>query len=105
MLARYTGKSYGYRVETQKSFTLGVIGVAVSGPEEATTGRPKLLSVETATSCFTETVNPDLFTRLATIHQRYRQTRQTGSPKTLSLAAGTVASLHTHPDGMRISID
>ena len=33
-------------VETENSFTLGVIGVAVSGPEEATSGLAKLLPVE-----------------------------------------------------------
>ena len=31
---------------TEKSFTLGVIGVAVSGPEEATSGLAKLLPID-----------------------------------------------------------
>ena len=39
-------KSNGDRVETENSFTLGVIGGAVSGPEEATSGLAKLLPVE-----------------------------------------------------------
>jgi len=39
-------KSNGGGVETENSFTLGVIGVAVSGPDEATSGVAKLLPVE-----------------------------------------------------------
>jgi len=39
-------KSNGNTVETENYFTLGVIGVAVSGPEEATSGLAKLLPVE-----------------------------------------------------------
>ena len=44
--ARYMDKSNGDRVETENSFTLGVIGVAVSEPEEANSGLEKLLPVE-----------------------------------------------------------
>jgi len=33
-------------VETENSFTLGVLGVAVSGQEESTSGLAKLLPVE-----------------------------------------------------------
>ena len=36
-------KSNGDGVETENSLTLGVIGVAVRGPEEATSGLAKLL--------------------------------------------------------------
>jgi len=43
--ARYVDKSNGYGVEIENCFTLGVIGVAVSGPEEATSGLAKLLPV------------------------------------------------------------
>jgi len=39
-------KSNGDGVETENFFTLGVIGVAVSGPKEATSGLAKLLPVE-----------------------------------------------------------
>jgi len=39
-------KSNGDGVEAENSFTLGVVGVAVSGPEEATSGLAKLLPVE-----------------------------------------------------------
>jgi len=39
-------KTNGDEVETEHSFTFGVIGGAVSGPEEATSGRAKLLPVE-----------------------------------------------------------
>jgi len=39
-------KSNGDGVETENSFTLGVIGVAASGPEEATFGLTKLLPVD-----------------------------------------------------------
>jgi len=39
-------KSNGDGVETENSFTLGVIGVAVSEPEEATSGLAKLLPVK-----------------------------------------------------------
>ena len=39
-------KSNGDGVDKGNYFTLGVIGVAVSGPEEATSGLAKLLSVE-----------------------------------------------------------
>jgi len=39
-------KSNGDGVETENSFTLVVIGLAVSGPEEATSGLAKLLPVE-----------------------------------------------------------
>jgi len=35
--------SNGDGVETENSFTLGVIGVALPGPEEATSGLAKLL--------------------------------------------------------------
>jgi len=38
--------SNGDGVETENSFTLGVIGVAVSGPQEATSGLAKLLPVD-----------------------------------------------------------
>jgi len=44
--ARYVDKSNGDRVETRNSITRGVIGVAVSGPEEATSGLAKLLPVK-----------------------------------------------------------
>jgi len=44
--ARYMDKSNGGRVEIGNSITLRVIGVAVSGPEEATSGLAKLLPVE-----------------------------------------------------------
>jgi len=50
-------KSNGDGVETENSFTLGIIGVAVSGPEEATSGLVKLHPVETTTSGLTETAN------------------------------------------------
>jgi len=43
MRARYMDKSNGDGVKTENSFTLGVIGVAVSGSEEATSGLAKLL--------------------------------------------------------------
>ena len=43
---RYIDKSTGDGVEAQDSFTLGVIGDAVSGPKEATSGLAKLLPVE-----------------------------------------------------------
>jgi len=39
-------KSNGDGVETENACTLGVIRVAVSGPEEATSGLAKLLPVE-----------------------------------------------------------
>ena len=39
-------KSNGDGVERENSFTLGVIGVAVSGPEEATSGLAKLVPVQ-----------------------------------------------------------
>jgi len=39
-------KSNGDGVETENSFTLSVIEVAVSGPKEATSGLSKLLPVE-----------------------------------------------------------
>jgi len=39
-------KSNGDAVEIENSFTLGLIGVAVSGSEEATSGLAKLLPVE-----------------------------------------------------------
>jgi len=39
-------KSNGDKVKTKNSFTLGVIGVAVSGPEEATSGLAKLCPVK-----------------------------------------------------------
>jgi len=38
-------KSNGDGVETENFFTLGVIGVALSWPEEATSGLGKLLPV------------------------------------------------------------
>ena len=44
--ARYMDKSNGDGVETENSFTLGVTGVAVYGPDEATSGLAKLLPVE-----------------------------------------------------------
>jgi len=44
--ARYMEKSNGDGVETENSFTVGVIGVAVPGPEKATSGFAKLLPVE-----------------------------------------------------------
>ena len=43
---RYMDRSNGDGAETENSFTLGVIGVAVSGPEEATSGLAKLLPAE-----------------------------------------------------------
>jgi len=43
---RYMDKSNGDEVETENSFTIGVIGVAVSGSEEAISGLRKLLPVE-----------------------------------------------------------
>jgi len=43
--ARYVDKSNGYGVEIEYCFTLGVIGVAVSGPEAATSGVAELLPV------------------------------------------------------------
>jgi len=46
VLARSMDKSNGDGVETENSFTLGVIGVAVSGPEEATSDVAKLLPVD-----------------------------------------------------------
>jgi len=39
-------KSNGDGVEIENSFTLGVIAVAVSGPDEAISGLAKLLPVE-----------------------------------------------------------
>jgi len=39
-------KSNGYRIETENYFTLGVIGIAVSGPDETTSGLAKLLPVK-----------------------------------------------------------
>jgi len=39
-------KSIGNGVETENSFTFGVIGVAVSGPKQATSGLAQLLTVE-----------------------------------------------------------
>jgi len=52
-------KSNGDGVETENSFTLGIIGVTVSGSEEATSGLAKLLpsSRQTTTSGSTETEN------------------------------------------------
>jgi len=44
--APYIDKSNGDGVEIENSFTFGVIGVAVSGLEEATSGLAKLLPVE-----------------------------------------------------------
>jgi len=44
--ACYMDKSNGDRVETENCFTLGDIGVAVSGPEEATCWLAKLFPVE-----------------------------------------------------------
>jgi len=44
--ARCMDKSNGSGVETENSFTLGVIGVAVSGPEVATSGSAELLPVD-----------------------------------------------------------
>ena len=46
MRARYIDKCNEDGVVIENSFTLGVIGVAVSGPEEATSGLAKLLPVE-----------------------------------------------------------
>jgi len=44
--ALYMDKSNGDGVETEKSFTFSVIGVAVSRPDEATSGLAKLLPAE-----------------------------------------------------------
>ena len=44
--ARYMDKRNGDGVETENSFTFGVIEVAESGPEEATSGLAKLFPVE-----------------------------------------------------------
>jgi len=44
---RYVDESNGDGVETENSFTLGVIGVAVSWSDEATSSLAKLLPVET----------------------------------------------------------
>jgi len=46
-------KSNGNGVERENSFTLGIIGVAISGPEEATSGLAKLLrTVAQIAKCF-----------------------------------------------------
>jgi len=44
--ARYMDNSNADGVDTENSFTLGVIEVAVSGPEETTSDLAKLLPVE-----------------------------------------------------------
>jgi len=44
--APFRDKSNGDGVETENSVTLGVIGVDVSGPEEATSGVAEILPVE-----------------------------------------------------------
>ena len=42
-------KSNGYGVQTENSFTFGVIGFAGAGPEETTSGLAKVLPVDRQT--------------------------------------------------------
>jgi len=93
---RYMDKSNRDRVEAENSFALGVIGVAVSGPEEATSGLVELLR-ETTTSGLTETANTAVLTRSSTIR------KPLDDRKLLSVTCSVEYSLPIEPEVVLLS--